>query len=334
VLEPERTSTSAPSAASRSRRSTAAWFIEALHACQPPPAGPRSRAATVDNRRRLARGRRRSAGHGDRRARHQARLARPGVLPPGGAWARGGRRFTIIKFPLDAPRDAEASGTGTVGPSEGATRASHPAWARSSAASASTSFPQLWNVPSPVEMALVGPSPGAPRGWSPRSRGSCPSTEPRHPRPPRASTGVGPGLPRRTQRPSRRRSRNCPTTSITSSTSRSPTDAGIMLSTLGVHGRRTWSPLAAENREKGRVFMRTIPFQSFPLVRASPLCVMPAVALASNGGTTAGDHQGRCQGRQGRWSLHERPAQVRAQEPAAQAVRRSGRQSSRSITKG
>ena len=226
----------------------------------------------------------------------------------------GGRRFTIIKF-RSMRTDAEASGA--------------PQWAseRDPRITRVGAFirrfridelPQLWNVVR-GEMALVGPRPERPELVAEIAR-QLPFYEPRH--------LVRPGITGWAQV-------YAPYAASIEETLEKlsydlyyvkhqsfATDAGIMLSTLGSHGRRTWGPLAAENREKGRVFMRTTRF-ILPLV-ALALCVMPAVALASNGGTTQAIVKDVAKDGKVDGHYTTGAAQVRAQEPAAQAVRRPG----------
>ena len=69
--------------------------------------------------------------------------------------------------------------------------------------------------------------------------------------------------------------------------------------------------------------MRTIRF-ILPLV-ALALCVLPAAALASNGGTTSAIVKDVAKDGKVDGQLHVGAAQVRPQQPAAQAVRRPGR---------
>ena len=188
----------------------------------------------------------------------------------------GGRRFTIVKF-RSMRVDAEASGA--------------PQWAsehdpRVTRVGAFIRRFRIDELPSVVERrarrdGARRPAPGASRAGRRDRTPSCPSTS--------RATSCAPASPGWAQV-------YAPYAASIEETLEKlsydlyyvkhqsfATDAGIMLSTLGSHGRRSWGPLAAE-RQQGRLHMRITRF-IIPLV-ALALCVMPAVALASGSGTT------------------------------------------------
>ena len=188
----------------------------------------------------------------------------------------GGRRFTIIKF-RSMRTDAEASGTAAVGvrarPAHHARRSVHPPLPHRRA-------PAALERRARRDGARRAP-PGAPRAGR-RDRPPAALLRAAPPRPPRHH-GLGSGV-RALRSVHRGDAREIVLRPLLRQAPVVRHRRRNHAQHLGSHGRRTWGPLAAENREKGRVFMRTTRF-ILPLV-ALALCVMPAVALASNGGTT------------------------------------------------